>query len=97
LYRPEIGCAHGSHGPQRAGAHARVLLGAALRRARGTKPVREIAAAAGVAEETLRKIERGAVPTPALFTVAAITQVLGLTLDDLVHEVGRAGQAAAVA
>jgi len=74
-----------------------VLLGAALRRARGTKPVREIATAAGVAEETLRKIERGAVPTPALFTVAAITQVLGLTLDDLVHEVGRAGQAAAVA
>lgn len=65
-----------------------VLLGAALRRARGDRPVREVAAAAGVAEETVRKIERGAVPTPALFTVAAIAQVLGLALDDLVREVG---------
>ena len=74
-----------------------VLLGAALRRARGSRPVREIAAAAGVAEETVRKIDRGAVPTPALFTVAAIAQVLGLALDDLVHEVGQASQATAVA
>lgn len=65
-----------------------VLLGAALRRARGTRAVREIAAAAGVAEETVRKIERGAVPTPAPLTVAAISQVLDLALDDLVHEVG---------
>ncbi|MCW2669195.1 MAG: family transcriptional regulator [Frankiales bacterium] len=63
-----------------------VALGAALRRARGARPVREVAAAAGVAEETVRKIERGAVPTPALFTVAAIAQVLGLALDELVHE-----------
>jgi transcriptional regulator with XRE-family HTH domain len=74
-----------------------ILLGAALRRARGTRPVREIAAAAGVAEETVRKIERGAVPTPALFTVAAIAQVLGLALDDLIHEVCHASQATAVA
>ena len=64
-----------------------VLLGAVLRRARADRPVREVAAAAGVAEETVRKIERGAVPTPALFTVAAIAQVLGLALDDLVREV----------
>ena len=75
-----------------------VLLGAALlRRARGARPVREVAAAAGVAEETVRKIERGAVPTPALFTVAAIAQVLGLALDDLVREVGCPGAASAVA
>jgi transcriptional regulator with XRE-family HTH domain len=74
-----------------------VRLGAALRRARGTRAVREIALAAGVAEETVRKIERGAVPTPALFTVAAISQVLGLALDDLVREVGQASQATAVA
>lgn len=65
-----------------------VVLGAALRRARGARSVREVAAAAGVAEETVRKIERGAVPTPALFTVAAIAQVLGLALDELVHETG---------
>jgi transcriptional regulator with XRE-family HTH domain len=74
-----------------------VLLGAALRRARGNRPVREVAAAAGVAEETVRKIERGAVPTPALFTVAAIAQVLGVALDDLVYEVGLAGQSTDVA
>ena len=74
-----------------------VLLGAALRRARGARTVREVAAAAGVAEETVRKIERGAVPTPALFTVAAIAKVLGLALDDLVREVGQARDATAVA
>ncbi|MCU1693553.1 MAG: Transcriptional regulator [Frankiales bacterium] len=74
-----------------------VLLGAALRRARGTRSVREVAGAAGVAEETVRKIERGAVPTPALFTVAAIASVLGLALDDLVREVASASQDTAVA
>ena len=74
-----------------------VLLGAALRRARADHPVREVAAAAGVAEETVRKIERGAVPTPALFTVAAIAQVLGLALDHLVREVADPAQAVAVA
>ena len=65
-----------------------VALGAVLRRARGARSVREVAAAAGVAEETVRKIERGAVPTPALFTVAAIADVLGLTLDDVVRQAG---------
>ncbi len=74
-----------------------VALGAALRRARGNRPVREVAAAAGVAEETVRKIERGAVPTPALFTVAAIADVLGLTLDELVREAAAACGVAAVA
>ena len=62
-------------------------LGAVLRRARGTRSVREVAALAGLAEETVRKIERGAVPTPALFTVAALADVLGLALDALVDEV----------
>ena len=66
-----------------------VALGAILRRARGARPVREVAAAAGVAEETVRKIERGAVPTPALFTVGAIAQVLGLGLDELVRAASR--------
>ena len=74
-----------------------VALGAALRRARGARPVREVAAAAGVAEETVRKIERGAVPTPALFTVAAIAQVLGLPLDELVRAVSAARPETAVA
>ena len=74
-----------------------VALGAALRRARDARTVREVATAAGVAEETVRKIERGAVPTPALFTVAAIAQVLGLTLDELVLEASRPRPAVAVA
>ena len=62
-----------------------LALGALLREARGSRPVRDVALAAGLAEETVRKIERGAVPTPALFTVAAIADVLGLTLDELVR------------
>ena len=74
-----------------------VLLGAALRRARGARAVREVARQAGLAEETVRKIERGAVPTPALFTVAAIARVLDLALDDLVREVSCAAEATAVA
>jgi transcriptional regulator with XRE-family HTH domain len=62
-----------------------LALGTALRRARGDLPVRELAARSGLAEETIRKIERGAVPTPALFTVAAIAAVLDVPLDDLVR------------
>lgn len=62
-----------------------VALGALLRRARGPRSVREVAAAAGLAEETVRKIERGAVPTPALFTVAALADTLDLQLDQLVR------------
>ena len=63
-----------------------LALGAALRRARGERPVREVAARSGLAEETIRKIERGGVPTPALFTVAAIAAVLDVPLDRLVQE-----------
>lgn len=36
---------------------------------------------AGVSPETLRKIESGRVATPAFSTVAAIADVLGLSLD----------------
>ncbi len=59
------------------------LLGLALKEARGDEPVRSLAFRAGVAEETVRKIERGAVPTPALFTVAAIAGALDVSLDQL--------------
>lgn len=62
-----------------------LALGHALRTARGTMPVRELAVRAGLAEETIRKIERGGVPTPALFTIAAIAGVLGIPLDELVR------------
>jgi hypothetical protein len=55
-------------------------LGAALRRARGDRSMVEVAAAAGVPVETLRKIETGRVATPAFFTVAALGSALGLDL-----------------
>lgn len=61
-------------------------LGALLRQARGERTVREVSARAGLAEETLRKIERGAVPTPNLFAVAALALVLDVELSDLVQE-----------
>lgn len=56
-------------------------LGELLRRARGDRSMTEVAAAAGVPVETLRKIESGRVPTPAFFTVAALATALNLSLD----------------
>lgn len=58
-------------------------LGALLRRARGSHSMLEVALAAGVSPETLRKIESGRVAAPAFPTIAAIAGVLDLSLDDL--------------
>ncbi|WP_406302213.1 helix-turn-helix domain-containing protein [Streptomyces sp. NBC_00885] len=58
-------------------------LGQLLRRARGDRSMVEVAAAAGLSPETLRKIETGRAPTPAFFTVAAVAAVLGLSMDEL--------------
>ncbi len=58
-------------------------FGALLRQARGERSMVEVAAAAGVSAETLRKIETGRAPTPAFFTVAALAFALSLSLDDL--------------
>ncbi|MGN6608905.1 MAG: helix-turn-helix domain-containing protein [Jatrophihabitans sp.] len=55
-------------------------LGATLRQARGDRSMVEVASAAGIPVETLRKIEAGRIPTPAFFTVAALGAVLGLDL-----------------
>jgi transcriptional regulator with XRE-family HTH domain len=64
--------------------HARgSRLGEALRQARGERTTVEVAAAAGISVETLRKIEHGRVPTPAFFTVAAIAEAVGLPLEQL--------------
>jgi transcriptional regulator with XRE-family HTH domain len=41
----------------------------------------EVAAAAGLSAETLRKIEAGRIATPAFFTVAALARALGVSLD----------------
>jgi transcriptional regulator with XRE-family HTH domain len=43
----------------------------------------EIAGAAGVPVETLRKIEAGRVPTPAFFTIVALAAALQLPVDRL--------------
>ncbi|MEW2623387.1 helix-turn-helix transcriptional regulator [Streptomyces sp. NPDC048106] len=59
-------------------------LGRLLREARGDRSMVEVAAEAGVSAETLRKIETGRAPTPAFFTVAALSRVLGLSMDDLI-------------
>jgi transcriptional regulator with XRE-family HTH domain len=59
------------------------LFGALLRRARGDRSMVEVAAAAGVSAETLRKIETGRAPTPAFFTVAALASALEISLDEL--------------
>ncbi|WP_179492326.1 helix-turn-helix transcriptional regulator [Microbacterium immunditiarum] len=65
-------------------------LGAALRSARGERSMLRTALDAGVSPETLRKIESGRVATPAFPTVAAVADVLGLSLDALWAEVSTA-------
>lgn len=43
----------------------------------------EVAAEAGISVETLRKIETGRIPTPAFFTVVAVADAVGISLDRL--------------
>lgn len=69
-------------------------LGALLRRARGDRSMLATALAAQVSPETLRKIESGRVAAPAFPTVAAIADVLGLSLDAVWAELNEAGRAA---
>jgi transcriptional regulator with XRE-family HTH domain len=58
-------------------------LGLLLREARGGRSIAEVAAAAGMSAETLRKIETGRIATPAFFTIASLAAVLGVPLDHL--------------
>jgi transcriptional regulator with XRE-family HTH domain len=62
-------------------------LGALLRRARAERTMLKVALDAGVSPETLRKIESGRVATPAFPTIAAIAEVLGLSLDAVWAEI----------
>ncbi|TJZ57357.1 helix-turn-helix transcriptional regulator [Streptomyces piniterrae] len=66
-------------------------FGALLRQARGDRSMVEVAAAAGVSAETLRKIETGRAPTPAFFTVAALAAALEVSLDELAAACAQAG------
>lgn len=58
-------------------------LGEQLRQARGERSLVEVAQAAAISPETLRKIETGRLPTPAFTTVVALARVLPLSLDEL--------------
>ena len=60
-----------------------LALGRTLQRARGARSAAQVALVAGISLDTLRKIERGAIPTPAFFTVAALARALDLDLNDL--------------
>ncbi|MFW6203600.1 MAG: helix-turn-helix domain-containing protein [Actinomycetota bacterium] len=62
-------------------------LGRLLREARGGRSMVGVASGAGISVETLRKIERGRIPNPAFFTVAAVADVVGMSLDVLRSEV----------
>jgi transcriptional regulator with XRE-family HTH domain len=63
-------------------------LGLLLRQARGSRSMVEIAAASGVPAETVRKIETGRIATPAFFTVAALAEAVGLSLEEIVASCG---------
>ncbi|MEV6810850.1 helix-turn-helix transcriptional regulator [Micromonospora sp. NPDC051296] len=58
-------------------------LGAALRAARAGRSLIEVALAAGISPETLRKIEAGRLPAPAFGTVVCLSQALDVPLSDL--------------
>jgi transcriptional regulator with XRE-family HTH domain len=64
-------------------------LGALLRRARGKRAMLQTALDARISPETLRKIESGRVATPAFSTIAAIAEVVGLSLDAVWAEINQ--------
>ncbi|MCW2901273.1 MAG: putative transcriptional regulator [Streptosporangiaceae bacterium] len=58
-------------------------LGALLRDARADRGLSQVAQAAGISPETLRKIETGRLPTPAFGTIVRLSDALGLPIRDL--------------
>ena len=58
-------------------------LGGLLRAARADRDLGDVARAAGMSPETLRKIETGRLPTPAFGTIACLSEVLDLPIQDL--------------
>jgi transcriptional regulator with XRE-family HTH domain len=61
-------------------------LGAFIRQARGSRSIVEVASAAAISPETLRKIETGRLATPSFATVAAIAAALDISLDAVAAE-----------
>jgi transcriptional regulator with XRE-family HTH domain len=58
-------------------------LGRLLRDARADRDLRDVAHAAAISPETLRKIETGRLPTPAFGTIARLSEALDLPIQDL--------------
>lgn len=58
-------------------------LGALLREARGDRDLTDVAHAAGISPETLRKIETGRLPSPSFGTIACLSDALDLPIQDL--------------
>ncbi|MBP2478190.1 transcriptional regulator with XRE-family HTH domain [Crossiella equi] len=58
-------------------------LGALLRQARAARELTEVAHAAGISPETLRKIETGRLPSPGFGTVVCLGEALGVPLQEL--------------
>lgn len=58
-------------------------IGKQIRQARADRTLADVADAAGISPETLRKIETGRLATPAFTTIAALARVLPLSLDEL--------------
>jgi transcriptional regulator with XRE-family HTH domain len=66
-------------------------LGTLLREARAGRDPRDVAQAAGISPETLRKIETGRLPSPAFGTIVCLSDALGLPMQELAAA-WRAGQ-----
>ncbi|MFD2419171.1 helix-turn-helix transcriptional regulator [Amycolatopsis pigmentata] len=58
-------------------------LGALLREARAGRDLVEVAYAAGISPETLRKIETGRLPSPGFGTVVRLGEALDLPVQEL--------------
>ncbi len=58
-------------------------LGALLRRARAGRDLAEVANAAGISPETLRKIETGRLPSPAFGTIVRLGAALDVPVQEL--------------
>ncbi|WP_111511327.1 helix-turn-helix domain-containing protein [Mycobacterium kyogaense] len=58
-------------------------LGAELRRLRGVRTAADVASAAGVPLDTLRKLEQGGTPSPGFFLVARLARELDMPLNQL--------------
>ncbi|MBY8848549.1 helix-turn-helix transcriptional regulator [Saccharothrix longispora] len=58
-------------------------LGALLRQARAGRDLAEVAHAAGISPETLRKIETGRLPSPGFGTIVCLGEALGMPVEEL--------------